>query len=440
MNISKIIQFLKIDVWRIRERNLSRLKSFLLRLLRILILSLRGVFEDKCQLRASALTFYSLLSLVPVVAMVFGITRGFGLEAALKKLLLENLEGQEEIVTRIIEFANNFLDNFMSGLVTGIGIVILFLSIIMVLSNIERSFNDIWGIKNSRSITRKISDYLSLMLVCPLLFVVSSTITVVITSQIEFVIKDIPLSEIVTPAVGSMLKLLPYCVIWILFTFMYIFMPNTKVNFRSGALAGVIAGTIYQLFQWGYINFQIGVSKYNAIYGSFAALPLFLIWLQLSWLIVLFGAEISFARQNVDIYEFERDCKKLSHSFKRLLSLRIVHFLVKHFSDEAKLWNETQISQALEIPIRSVYQILSELVESGIISEIRTNKDGEIAYQPAMDTDMITIKYVIDALEHRGSDDIPIAQSQELKRISECLKDFGDLIEKSPANMQLKNI
>ena len=112
MNIPKIIQFLKIDVWRIRERNLSRLKSFLLRLLRILILSLRGVFEDKCQLRASALTFYSLLSLVPVVAMVFGITRGFGLEAALKKLLLENLEGQEEIVTRIIEFANNFLDNF----------------------------------------------------------------------------------------------------------------------------------------------------------------------------------------------------------------------------------------------------------------------------------------------------------------------------------------
>ena len=164
MNIPKIIQFLKIDVWRIRERNLSRLKSFLLRLLRILILSLRGVFEDKCQLRASALTFYSLLSLVPVVAMVFGITRGFGLEAALKKLLLENLEGQEEIVTRIIEFANNFLDNFMSGLVTGIGIVILFLAIIMVLSNIESSFNDIWGIKKGRSITRKVSDYLSLCL------------------------------------------------------------------------------------------------------------------------------------------------------------------------------------------------------------------------------------------------------------------------------------
>ena len=440
MNISKIIQFLKIDVWRIRERNLSRLKSFLLRLLRILILSLRGVFEDKCQLRASALTFYSLLSLVPVVAVVFGITRGFGLEAALKKLLLENLEGQEEIVTRIIEFANNFLDSFTSSLVTGVGVGILLLSIIMVLSNIESSFNDIWGIRKGRNITRKISNYLSLILICPLLFVVSSTITVVITSQIEFVIKKIPLSEIITPAVGSMLKLLPYGVIWILFTFIYVFMPNTKVNFRSGALAGIIAGTIYQLFQWGYINFQIGVSKYNAIYGSFAALPLFLIWLQYSWLIVLFGAEISFAHQNVDTYEFERDCKKLSHSFKKLLSLRIVHFLVKHFSDQGKQWNERQISQELEIPILGVRQILYELVESGIISEVRTNKDGEVAYQPARETDMMTIKYVIDTLEHNGIDDIPVAQSQELKRISECLKDFGDLIEKSPANMQLKNI
>ncbi len=440
MNISNIIQFLKKDVWRIRKDDLSRSKSFLLRLLRITILSLRGVFEDKCQLRASALTLYSLLSIVPVIAMVFGITRGFGFETALEKMLLERFEGQEEVVTRIIEFAHSLLENFMSGLVAGIGIVILFLAIIMVLSNIESSFNDIWGIKKGRSITRKISDYLSLMLICPLLFVVSSTMTVVITSQVELVIKQIPLSEAISPAIGSILKLLPYCVLWILFTFMFIFMPNTKVNFRSGALAGIIAGTIYQIFQWGYINSQIGVSKYNAIYGSFAALPLFLIWLYFSWLIVLFGAEISFAHQNVDTYEFERDCQKLSHFFKILLSLRIVHLLVKHFSHEGKLWSETQISRTLEIPILGVRQILYELVESGIISEIRTNKDGEVAYQPARDTDMITIKYVIDALEQHGIDDIPIAQSEELKRISECLKDFGDLIEKSPANMQLKDI
>ena len=440
MSISKIIQFLKIDVWRIHERKLTRIKSFFLRAFRVLILSLRGVFEDKCQLRASALTFYSLLSLVPVVAMIFGITRGFGLETALKKMLLENLEGQEEIVTRIIEFANNFLNSFSTGLITGIGIGILLLSIIMVLSNIENSFNDIWGIKKGRNITRKISDYLSLILICPLLLVVSSTITVVITSQIEFVVKKIPLSEFITPAVGSMLKLLPYCVLWILFTFVYIFMPNTKVNFRSGALAGIIAGTIYQLFQWGCINFQIGVSKYNAIYGSFAALPLFLMWLHYSWLIVLSGAEISFAHQNVDTYEFEPDCRKMSHSFKKLLSLRIVHFVVKHFSDEGKLWNETQISLSLEIPILGVRQILHELIESGIISEVRTNKDGEVAYQPAKDTDMMTVRYVIDTLEHHGIEDIPIARSQELKKISECLKEFGDLIEKSPANMQLKNI
>ena len=128
-----------------------------------------------------------------------------------------------------------------------------------------------------------------------------------------------------------MFNLAPYVTIWILFTFLYVFMPNTKVNLRYGAIAGVISGTMFQLFQWGYINFQIGVARYNAIYGSFAAVPLFLVWLQVSWLIVLLGAEITFATQNVDTYEFEPDCLRVSHSFKRMLSLWVAHFLVKNF-------------------------------------------------------------------------------------------------------------
>jgi len=218
------------------------------------------------------------------------------------------------------------------------------------------------------------------------------------------------------------------------------FLPNTKVNFRSGVLAGIIAGTIYQIFQLGYINLQIGVARYNAIYGSFAALPLFLIWLQVSWLIVLLGAEISFSHQNVNTYEFEPDCHRMSHSFKKLLSLRIVHLLVKHFSEGGKLWNETDISRTLEIPIRCVRQILYELVESGIISEIRLKEDRVIAYQPALNTDAMTIKYVMDRLEEHGIDDIPIAQSQELKNIRESLKALANHIEKSPANVYLKDI
>ena len=217
-------------------------------------------------------------------------------------------------------------------------------------------------------------------------------------------------------------------------------MPNTRVNFRSGLIAGIIAGTSYQVFQWIYFNFQFGVARCNVIYGSFSALPLFLIWLQLSWLIVLFGAEISFAHQHVDDYEFEPDCQKLSYSFRRLFTLKIVHLLVKHFSDTGRPWNETQISRTLEVPIYCVRQILNELVESGIISEVSQKEVKSIAYQPALDTDVMTIKHVIDTLEQHGINTIPVAQSEELEKISECLKAFGDLIEKSPANIRLKDI
>jgi membrane protein len=246
--------------------------------------------------------------------------------------------------------------------------------------------------------------------------------------------------EVVSPAIFFGLKLLPLCAIWVLFTFMFIFMPNTKVNFKSGVLAGIVAGTMYQVFQLLYVNLQFGVARYNAIYGSFAALPLFLIWLQFSWLIVLLGAEISFAHQNVETFEFEPDCLRVSKAFKRLLTLRVVHLLVKNFSRSEKSWNDTQISQELEIPIRLVRQILYETVESGIVSEVKTDGDKGVAYQPAHNTEIMTIKYVLDTLDAHGSDAIPVVRSAELEKISGCLQTFGDLIEKSPANVRLRDI
>ena len=440
MNLSTVIEFLKNDIWRIQERNLSRSKAFLIRQLRILVLALRGIAEDKCQLRASALTVYSLLSVVPVFAMLFGIAKGFGFEKTLESQLLERLEGQEEVLTKIIDFSRALLEDTRGGVMAGIGIVLLFWAIIKVLGHIEEAFNDLWGVKKGRPLGRKITDYLSIILICPVLFITSSTITVIISGQVEMFIQKIAILGVVAPVISFMLKLLPYCAIWVLFTFMYVFMPNTKVNFRSGALAGIIAGAMFQIFQVVYITLQIGVARYNAIYGSFAALPLFLIWLQLSWLIVLFGAELSFAHQNVHTFEFEPDSLRVSSAFKRLLTLRIVHLLVKNFSSLKKSWNETRISQKLEIPIRLVRLILYELVESGIVSEIKVDGDKSVAYQPGHSTDIMTIKYVIDTLEGHGSNNIPVAKSKELEKLSESLISFGDLVERSPANMLLKDI
>ena len=441
--IPRIIRFLTVDIWRIRLRNLPRKKSFLIKQLRVVLLALRGFDEDKCQLRASALTFYSLLSIVPVLAMTFGIAKGFGLETMLRTQLpglLERFPGQEDVLSGVINSANNLLENTKGGVIAGIGVVLLFWTVIKVLGNVERSFNDIWGVKKARSIGRRLSDYLSMMLVCPILFVMSSSVTVFVASQIRLITERIALLGAISPLIFAILKLFPYCVIWILFSFIYIFMPNAKVNFKSGILAGIVAGTTYQVVQWVYISFQIGVAKYNAIYGSFAALPLFLVWLQLSWLIVLFGAEISFAHQNVDTYEFEPDCLRASGRFRKLLALRITHQLVKNFCAGEKASTATQISHTLEIPIRLARQILYELTEGGIISETVTEADEEVAYQPAQCAEKYTAKYVLDALDKRGSDDIPVAESSELDKLSECLEAFGDIIEKSPANVSLKDL
>ena len=438
--IAKIINFIKTDIWRIRLKDLSKPKSFFVKQLRVALLAFRGFDENKCKLRASALTFYSLLSIVPVAAMAFGIAKGFGFEHLLEKQLSERFPGQEEVMAQIINFSRSLLENTKGGVIAGIGIAVLFWTVIKVLGNIERSFNDIWGIKGQRTIGRRFSDYLSIMLICPILIIISSSATVFITTQIRLITTKIELLGAFSPIIFSVLKLLPYCVIWILFTFIYIFMPNSKVNFKSGLLAGVVAGTIYQITQWAYITFQVGASKYNAIYGSFAALPLFLVWLQISWLIVLLGAEISFAHQNVDTYEFEPDCLKVNHSFKRLLSLRIAALAVKNFLEGNRPFTSSQISHQLEIPIRLVRQIVFELTESGILSEANAKEYKEIAYQPARDIDTLTIKYVEDALDRRGGSNIPVKEDKELKQLSEALKSFEHAIEKSSENKLLKNI
>ena len=434
------IRFLRGDIWRIREKDLPRPKYFLLRTLRVVILSVRGISSERVGLRASALTFYSLLSIVPVAAMVFGIAKGFGFEGTLERLLLMSLEGQEEIVRKIVDFARALLEDVKGGFIAGLGLVILFYAIIKILSHIENALNEIWGIKKPRNLSRKITDYLSVMLIGPVLFFLSSTLTVFISSSVQQIIEGTSVLKVVSPGISFLLQFLPYISLWLLFSFVYIFIPNTKIKFSSGIVGGVIAGTLYHIFQWFYITLQIGVAKYNAVYGGFAALPLFFIWMQTGWLIVLFGAEIAFAHQNVETYEFEQECLTVSHAFKRLLSLTVLHWIVRDFRAGGKPYNSREIAHHLEIPIRLVNEILFELVASGLVSEVKADEGRGIAYEPARDPDTMTIKNVVDTLEQHGSDDIPVAQTEELRQLSESLKTFSNLVEKSEANRKLKEI
>jgi membrane protein len=358
----------------------------------------------------------------------------------LENQLMGKISAQNEIITNVINFSHSLLENTKGGVIAGVGVVFLFWTVIKVLGNIERSFNDIWGIKKMRGLMRRFADYLSVMLICPVLLIFASSATVFVSTQAKIITQKIALLGSFSPSIYFLLDFLPYTIIWVVFSFIYIFIPNTKVNLKSGILAGVIAGTIYQAVQWVYVYFQIGFGRYNAIYGSFAALPLFLVWLQLSWRIVLLGAEISFAHQNVDTYEFEPDCLNINHSYKNLLALRIVNLLSKNFAAGQKPVTAHDISHTLGIPVRLVRDILFELTETGVLAAVREESNRVPIYQPGVDVNMLTVKYVIDQLESRGTDSVPVIETKELKTIKNSLSSFDNLLKKSPENLLLKDI
>ncbi|MFH0813411.1 MAG: YihY/virulence factor BrkB family protein [Pseudomonadota bacterium] len=440
MWLENIYIFLKQEIWRIRGRELPRHHYFFLRLFRIFLLASRDFVRDKCQLRASALTFYSLFSVVPVMAMAFGIAKGFGFKKNLETLLTNKLQGQEEVLQWIMQFANAVLEDTKGGVVAGVGVFILFLAVIKLLEHIEKAFNDIWYVKKERSFTRKLSNYLSVMLICPLLLIVSSSLTVFITSQMAVISEKITLLGTISPMIFFLLKLSPYFVLWVLFSFVYIVLPNTGVSFRGGLLAGLITGTIFQVVQKAYIHFQIGVAQYNAIYGSFAALPLFLIWLQLSWIVVLYGAEISFAVDNEESYESEPDYLNVSPRFKKLLALRIVELCVKRFSKGEKPLEALNIANESGAPIRLVREVIFELVNAQILSEIKQNDNPKAYYQPAQSVENLTLKKVMDALDMQGDGKLFVIRDKELKKIAGRLESFDRLIEASPENIPLKDL
>ncbi len=438
--LSKTIDFINSGIWRVRLEELPRSKSIMVLQLRTLLLAIRGFIQDKCLLRASSLTFFSLLSIVPVLAMAFGIAKGFGFERHLEKQLIENLPGQETVLLKVVEFARALLENTQGGMIAGVGMVLLLWSVIKLLGHIENAFNEIWEIKKPRPLGTKVIYYVFIMVVAPAFLVAAGSLTVYITTQLSQMTENGAMLGMFSPFFTWGIRCIPYCLIGLLLTTIYVFMPNARVKFTAGLMAGFLAGIAYVVLQWGYINFQVGIAKYNAIYGSFAALPLFLIWLQISWLIVLFGAQLSFAIQNVETYEFEEESMSVCGSFKRLLSLQITHLLIQKFAGCDAPMTPAMISKELKIPIRLVHQILFELEDSSILSTVGTDNAKEPAYQPACDINMMTVKYVMDALDRRGTDNIPVARTESFHALSDILHVFGEAQEKLSANRLLKDI
>lgn len=433
----RITHFLTHNLWRIRLDKLGKKQSFLVRQLRVFSLAINGFNEDKCLLKATALTYYTLFSIVPIIALAFAIAKGFGFEQTLQQDLLLKFKDQKDILTQAFVYADKMLANTKGGLIAGVGIVLLLWSIISLLNNIENSFNEIWEIKRGRTWTRKITDYLSIMLIGPVFIILSGGLTVWLKTGLDNVASNV---ELISPATAVFLKIFAFALIWGMFIFLYMALPNTKVTFKGAAMGSLVAALLFEFLQWAYVSSQIGVASYNKIYGSFAALPLFLIWVQYSWFVVLFGAELTFAHQNVDHYELESDINNISDRYKRVIALMIANLVVKNFNEGKTALTAIEIAGRLDLPVRLARVVINEFTDTGVFNEVKMHNDKEIGYQPGISDSKLTVKFIIDKLDERGVNKLPIDDSRELETVNRLMKDMDEVLNTTKGNMLVKDL
>ncbi|MES2134138.1 MAG: YihY/virulence factor BrkB family protein [Bacteroidota bacterium] len=433
----RITHFLNHKLWRVRLDKMDKKQGFFLKQLRIFALAIKGFNEDKCMLKSTALTYYTLFSIVPIIALAFAIAKGFGFQENLQQQLLQDFNDQQDVLKQAFVYADKMLSNTKGGLIAGVGIVLLLWSVMKLLGSIENSFNEIWEIKRDRVWTRKITDYLSIMLIAPIFIIISGSLTVGLKAGISDVSSHFAL---LSPVGFVLLKIVAFALIWGMFVFLYMALPNTKVGFKSAAMGAIIAAILFELLEWAYVSFQVGVAQYNTIYGSFAALPLFLIWVQYSWFVVMFGAELTFANQNVDHYELENDINNMSVRYKRVIALLIANHVVKNFNEGKTPFTAMQIAKKLDLPVRLARNIIFEFTETGIFNEVKLDNDKEVGYQPGISDTKLTVKYILDKLDEKGVNELPMENTSELKLVQTLMKSMDEVLNTSQGNLLIKDL
>ena len=433
--IAKIIHFITIDVWSINLAKDTVRHSKLIRLLQIMILSGKEFIQKRYLDKASALTYYTILSIVPIAAMAFGIGKGFGFDKNMEQYLISFFADKQDIVDMIIEFSESMLAKTQGGLIAGIGIVVLLWTVIKVMGNIESAFNEIWSVNKQRSLTRKLSDYLTIMLLAPVCLIVSYSVTSYISDWISTMAQQIEWVSKFNGLISFGMKLLPYSLLWFAFAMLYLVMPNTKVNFKAAVISGIITGIAFQVIQYFYFEFQVGVSNYNAIYGSFAAIPLFLVWLQMSWTIILLGAGIAYSIQNVKNFEYEFEVSKLSPQLKTKLALLILHSITQRFTNAEPPQSSLEISEDTEIPHRITKLVLSALVDAELVHEVKTSDEQSFAYAPAFVLGKMDIQSCINKLHTAGINQLEFKTSESFNTIAKIIDNY-----KLPDNVGITEI
>lgn len=349
--------------------------------------------DDQCLLHASALTFSTLLSIVPFFALAFAVLKGLGVQNTLEPFILDQVAaGSHEIVDRIVTYINNT----KVGSLGAVGLVALVVSAVALLGNIEETFNAIWGVRETRSLYRRFSDYLSVLVFSPILIFAAISVTTTFESQkaVQWLIGTAYLGDVVVAA----FRLVPYVSIWLALVFLYMLIPNIKVRFRSALVGGVIAGTLWQAAQWGYIHFQVGVAKYNAIYGTLSVLPVFMIWLYASWAIVLFGVEVVYAHQHRRTFRRETHIPDLEPAARERLALALLLEVCRVFFRDGDPWDAERLAERLDVPERVVRETLDMLVSRGWLAE---SCGEETVYLPARELEHMRVRDVVASL--RGS-------------------------------------
>ena len=421
----RLIQFLKVDIWQVQREDISPLRYLLYEVIKKVLLAVEYFTTKRMMDSAAALTYSTLLAIVPIMAVVFAIARGFGYNKYIETWFREALSSQPQVAEAIIGFVNSYLVHTKSGIFLGIGLLFMLWTVIMLISNIEKAFNDIWQVSTPRSIFRTITDYMAMFLLAPIIIVVTSGISIMMATFANGIGETL----IVGPTLRFFLRLLPYIIMSGVFIALYVFMPNTKVKIRSAIIPGILAGVAMQGLQLVYIHSQIWVTGYNAIYGSFAALPLFMLWVQISWTICLFGAELAYTNQNLEKFAFRASTDDLSHRYHLLLSAYLMTLICRRFEEGKKPYTALELKLETNIPIRITHDLLENLTRVHLLSEMTNDEKGtEAVYQPAESTARLSVGMMIDRLEAEGKwklmPDLQLFKSEELMKAIRQRKDY----------------
>lgn len=398
--LKRIIKFFTEDVFKEPDENISKKKMFYHTCWNTVYLCSKRFVQDRLVAKASALTYSTLLAIVPIIAILFAVARGFGFDQMMENQVRISMAGQGEATNYILEFVKRYLSQTKNGIFIGVGLVLLLYTVIMLSANIEKTVNQIWHVKKGRSLYRKITDYFSMFLLIPILIVVSGGLSIFTMTML----KSMASFEVLLPVFKFLFRLIPFVFTWGVFIAFYIFMPNTKVKFQHAIIPGILAGSAFQGIQLLYIAGQVSVSRYNAIYGSFAALPLLLLWMQISWSICLFGVQMTYASQNIRNFSFDKDTKNISHHYFSFVCIVICSLITKRFLNREQPYTAEELSSDDHIPLRLTKQVLDTLEDLKIIHSSVTDEKGEdTVFQPSIDSSQLSVGLIKKLVDTNGS-------------------------------------